>query len=507
MKVRFEHDISHNYMIPEPENEEEHISEDSEMDYEVHMLEENQIRGFMKCIRKRINGETQYYYEITSKHSLAQICETDALRSGDIQKILGCLHGAMQQMEQYLLDGNKLVLDPTLIYLDIESREAEFCYLPSYRKNIQESFRSFASYLLYHLNQADIEAVLRVYEINRKVQEKNYALLEILQEEPETSEETGKNAEPNYIREWKKTVDVQQGLPAAEKKAELYTEKEKDKKERKREWKRETNKERKQKEKNKKTKKKEPGKEHPERKVQMLTGIVYLVVMGITGIAAWMDFLTVTQAGGITFLITAALAYALSSDKSRKKKSGQEKKKENGIRWELPGSEEEPWLMKDRNENAEIHQTNERKQNSEAVSGGKSVQEMAKVQTNGQNLSQSAEENVGATTLLWKGEEEYQPHLTLISMNPRERNSIVLVKDSYLIGKLKTKADICLEEEGISRIHAKIQKEGEEYYLCDMNSTNGTFINGRRLGVNEKVPLHVSDEIAFARTEYYIGNC
>lgn len=71
----------------------------------------------------------------------------------------------MQQMEQYLLDGNKLVLDPMLIYLDIESRDAEFCYLPSYKKNIQESFRSFASYLLYHLNQADTEAVLRVYEI------------------------------------------------------------------------------------------------------------------------------------------------------------------------------------------------------------------------------------------------------------------------------------------------------------------------------------------------------
>ena len=92
IKVRFEHDISHNYIIPEPENEEENLSEEKETDYEVHMLEENQIRGFMRCIRKRINGETQYYYEITSRHSLAQICETESLRSGDIQKILECLH-------------------------------------------------------------------------------------------------------------------------------------------------------------------------------------------------------------------------------------------------------------------------------------------------------------------------------------------------------------------------------------------------------------------------------
>ncbi len=479
MKVRFEHDISHNYMIPEPESGEENLSEEGEMDYEVHMLEENQIRGFMRCIRKRINGKTQYYYEITSRHSLAQICETESLRSGDIQKLLGCLHDAMQQMEQYLLDGNKLVLDPALIYLDIESRDAAFCYLPSYKKNIQESFRSFASYLLYHLNQADTNAVLRVYEINRKIQEKNYALLEVLQEESETSEEPEKNAVQDHIGERKNPADVQTGFLTADAKAELHAEKEKDKKKPKREWKRETKKEPKQKEKNKKTKRKDTQKEHSERKIQMLTGIVYLVVIGITGMAAWMDFLTVTQAGGVTFLITAALAYALSSEKSGKKKTGRERKKETEVRWELPESEEEPRMMRGKSESMESHQ----------------------------DLPQHAEENVGATTLLWKGEEEYQPHLTLISMNPRERNSIVLVKDSYVIGKLKTKADICLEEDGISRIHAKIQKEGEEYYLCDMNSTNGTFINGRRLGVNEKVPLHVSDEIAFARTEYYIGNC
>ena len=508
MKVRFEHDISHNYMIPEPECEEENLSEDGEMDYEVHMLEENQIRGFMRCIRKRINGKIQYYYEITSKHSLAQICETESLGSGDIQKILGCLYGAMQQMEQYLLDGNKLVLDPTLIYLDIESREAEFCYLPSCKKNIQEGFRSFASYLLYHLNQTDTEAVLRVYEMNRKVQDRNYALLEILQEEPKVSDEAGKNTEPNPFEQKKNPVDVQQGILKAEEKEELPAEKEKDIKKQKREWKKEVKKVPKQKTKNRKTKK-ETRKEHPERKMQMMTGIVYLVVMGITGMAAWMDLRTVTQAGGITFLITAALAYALSSEKTGKKKDRQEKRKETGVRWELPEREEEPWMMEGKSGNTENHQIHEQKQNTEVLSGRKAVQEVAKGKEGLQNMNmaQPSEENVGATTLLWKGEEEYQPRLTLISMNPRERNSIVLVKDSYVIGKLKTKTDICLEEEGISRIHARIRKEGEEYYLYDMNSTNGTFINGRRLGVNEKVPLHVSDEIAFARTEYYIGNC
>ena len=215
---------------------------------------------------------------------------------------------------------------------------------------------------------------------------------------------------------------------------------------------------------------KEKQQKNPKKRMQMLTGVIYLVIIGIAGIAAWMELLTVTQAGGITCLITAILAYTLSSEKTGKKKD--EQKKNSGVKWELPEVSEERF-----------------RQDTEKIP------------------DQMSEEEVGATTLLWKGEEEYKPQLTLISMNPRERNSVVLVKDNYVIGKLKSKADILLEEEGISRVHARIQKEGEEYYLYDMNSTNGTFINGRRLGVNEKVPLHVTDEIAFAKIEYYIGNC
>lgn len=480
MKIRFEHDMSHNYVIPEPEMGEKTDSREDETDYEVHMLEENQIHGFMKCIRKRINGITEYYYEITSRQPLSQICEGESLRNCDIRKILSSLYHALQQMDEYLLDGNKLVLDPALIYLDVESREAVFCYLPVYKKSIQDGFRALASYLLYHLNQSDTEAVLLVYEINRKVQEKNYALLEILQDNQEKSEEREKNVHQTSGTDAKIPEDR---IPAKEAARTQESGIKREDEQRQQIKGRKAGKEWKKTKKSKKEERKEQRKEKKQgKRTQMLTGIVYLVVMGITGIAAWMQLLTVTQAGGITFLITAALAYALSSEKSKKENQGQKSKKETDIKWKLP-------------ENIE-----------EAIP--QEPQEIKTVKINNQKDRVSeAEEEVGATTLLWKGEAEYEPHLTLISMNPRERNSVVLLKDSYVIGKLKSKADICLENEGISRIHAKIQKEGEEYYLYDMNSTNGTFLNGRRLGVNEKVPLHVSDEVAFAKLEYYVGNC
>ena len=68
----------------------------------------------------------------------------------------------------------------------------------------------------------------------------------------------------------------------------------------------------------------------------------------------------------------------------------------------------------------------------------------------------------------------------------------------YLIGKQEGLVDYVLESETISRIHAKIDREGEEYQLCDLNSTNGTSVNGRMLETNETVTLNKGDEIFIA---------
>lgn len=462
IKVLFEHDLAHNYMIPDYEKLCPGDKKEEENEYEIHMLEENQIPGFMKCVRKKINGQSKYYYEITSRQSLAQICEGESLGAGDIKKILKCLYQALQQMDRYLLDVNRLVLEPECIYLDVESREASFCYLPMYENRIQDSFRMFASFLLYHLNQADTEAVLLVYEINRKVQEKNYALTEILQGKHGRDE-----AAPLHMVQ-KESFQIEKEKPGIpEQKKESFTEtkvrrtekvKKKDKKQKS---------DRKGQE--KKTEKKAEKKPEKELEKKWVVGAVFLLIAGITTAAAWMEILTVTQAGGITFLAAGGIGYLISCDQKRKKRQ-EEKEGKTDIDWEMPVAEEperkEEW-EKDGNVN----------------------------------------ENVGATTVLRSGESEYEPHITLISMNSRERNSVVLLKDSYLVGKLKTKVDLWIDDEAISRIHARIQKENGEYYLCDMNSTNGTFLNGRRLDVNEKVQLHVADEITFAGVGYYVGNC
>ena len=58
--------------------------------------------------------------------------------------------------------------------------------------------------------------------------------------------------------------------------------------------------------------------------------------------------------------------------------------------------------------------------------------------------------------------------------------------------------DYCVEEEAVSRLHAKLLREGKEWYIQDMNSTNGTYVNGRRVKASERLLLVQGDELLLA---------
>jgi FHA domain len=62
-----------------------------------------------------------------------------------------------------------------------------------------------------------------------------------------------------------------------------------------------------------------------------------------------------------------------------------------------------------------------------------------------------------------------------------------------------TDADVRIEDRFASGVHARVYGRGARYYLEDMNSTNGTFLNGRQLeGESELSDL---DEVRIGDTE------
>lgn len=79
---------------------------------------------------------------------------------------------------------------------------------------------------------------------------------------------------------------------------------------------------------------------------------------------------------------------------------------------------------------------------------------------------------------------------------------IALDKFPFYLGREKEYASCAVEREGISRLHFCIQKRGGQYYLSDLNSTNGTYLNGTELLPGTEQKLVSQDTIRIGTEEF-----
>jgi uncharacterized protein involved in exopolysaccharide biosynthesis len=76
-----------------------------------------------------------------------------------------------------------------------------------------------------------------------------------------------------------------------------------------------------------------------------------------------------------------------------------------------------------------------------------------------------------------------------------------LYSEEVVIGR-SPKAQIRLEDHSISSQHAKIVREGTSYWLVDLGSTNGTFLNGQPVTPKLPANLSVGDSVQVAETVF-----
>jgi Protein of unknown function (DUF3662)/FHA domain len=70
-------------------------------------------------------------------------------------------------------------------------------------------------------------------------------------------------------------------------------------------------------------------------------------------------------------------------------------------------------------------------------------------------------------------------------------------KQTVVIGRSRD-CDIRLNDPNVSRRHAEIRQEGTAYWLIDLESTNGSTVNGRR---QQRAKLETDDRITLGSTE------
>ena len=109
----------------------------------------------------------------------------------------------------------------------------------------------------------------------------------------------------------------------------------------------------------------------------------------------------------------------------------------------------------------------------------------------------------GKTELLGNKKPDFP---TLRSRNSQEFEEIVIDRADFIIGRLQGQADYVCNNNAIGKMHAMISTRGANLFIRDLNSVNGTFVNGCRIESNKDVEVKDNDCITLANCEYVLIN-
>ena len=89
----------------------------------------------------------------------------------------------------------------------------------------------------------------------------------------------------------------------------------------------------------------------------------------------------------------------------------------------------------------------------------------------------------------------------LVFVQGSEQKNIVLNRTPFTVGR-KVDKDLVIADPRVSRDHAQIMQEGQDFFLVDLGSKHGTFVNGERI---QRQKLDRGDRLEFgARDSAYI---
>ncbi|HWY85870.1 MAG TPA: FHA domain-containing protein [Gemmataceae bacterium] len=93
------------------------------------------------------------------------------------------------------------------------------------------------------------------------------------------------------------------------------------------------------------------------------------------------------------------------------------------------------------------------------------------------------------------------PKLIEPAVGAERTREISIPREEFLIGR-GSDCDLRVNDEDVSRHHCLIRVRGQEATLSDLGSSNGTFVNGKR--VLSQVALVSGDEIRLAKCRFLV---
>ena len=450
MKAEYRREMNHSYLM---------LKTDGELNmqgYEMKMLLHNQLAGLLPLSVRYIDGVPLFYYEVTSRQSLLLNYEAKKFGKTDLERIFKSVADIMEELEEYLLDAETILFNPKYIYMDTDWQHLYFCCFPVSREAGRNGVLELTEYILPKIDHKDAEAVVLGYGVYRESVEAGIGADEIRRElrkvSMETADEKKNQPENSYDGldySGEETITEEKRKQALD---DFFQEEE------------------------------EIEDKHP-----LLNAVGCIFTLAAAAVCIYLllhyEIANILQ---ISIGVSAAAAAAVGAFIVFRLKNAREEKKRKTReldQLEAWGWERESEYKEDNGEREKQGKAGLEKENAKT----------GDFDTCGPTILLSPKKtDEGNACLLWDEEENQKRH--------------ILDKEIQIIGKLASAADICLGHPAVSRIHGRIRRDENNFFLSDLNSKNGTFLNGRILEPEREYLLHNGDKISIAGTELQYCN-
>lgn len=151
-----------------------------EANYELSMLQNNELPGLLRFDLAAENGEWKMAYDITGQQSLDCWMETERMDAEVFSALLFAIAGLYERIAPYLINEEKICLQPDHIFVKNGTTEFSFCFLPELQSVQTDPVRELLEYLIAKIDHHDDRLVQVVYQAYEKTNEPSYSVLDLI---------------------------------------------------------------------------------------------------------------------------------------------------------------------------------------------------------------------------------------------------------------------------------------------------------------------------------------
>lgn len=424
--------------------------------YQDNLFQYHEVPHFLQYEIRQTNGKESIYYHLKYRTTMKTVMGHLPFTIDRIKNMVESIIGVLETAEDYLLDINKIIWSSENIFVEADSGRLLFCYYPDGDKQIG-SLKDFLMEIMQATDKKQEEAVLFVLQFYNLVTEENCSLEEIREfKKKRLSDKYKKEMEHIESEEIKNGLFENENFYEEQKNGIIQN-----------------------------STKEKADKEKESRgcfvvKILLVGTAVFDMILILCLVFevltyGYMKYLFI----GLCALIVLTVLYMQMSKE------------------ETPDEMMQHFFEEQKNQKTESALYVKNATNP----SGKLFNEVSTEEKWGETRLLTEEKVVFAEVAVV---EDVTKQLCLSPLEEGKYPKIYFDEKSIVIGCMTESCNYVLKEEGISRMHAKLIPKLDGNFLLDLNSTNGTYLNGELIESGREYKLEEGDMVVFARCEFYV---